>query len=329
MESISDLVIDNITRCAVGVDRYAILDFPDHSNVGDSAIYLGERKVLSSIAGCEPAYVSSVLNHNDRVIRDFGDSDIIFLHGGGNFGDVWPLHQKFRERVIETFPSTKIVQLPQSIHFENQEFIQRCARAIDRHKDFTLFVRDKESLEFAEKQFNCQVYICPDSAFAIGRIERPRQPEHNVISLLRTDIEKNSDSIDLYKLQRLGPIDDWVIDFPNTKSFSERILEKISGKHSFLAGITSNPMVDIFDTWAQKRVDRGVDQLCMGNFVITDRLHAHILSSLLEIEHAVLDNSYGKISRYINAWPDLGFGKIASHTDDVLNIYRTYHQNSD
>ena len=108
LESISDLVIDNITRCAVGVDRYAILDFPDHSNVGDSAIYLGERKVLSSIAGCEPAYVSSVLNHNDRVIRDFGDSDIIFLHGGGNFGDVWPLHQKFRERVMKRFPAQKM-----------------------------------------------------------------------------------------------------------------------------------------------------------------------------------------------------------------------------
>jgi pyruvyl transferase EpsO len=36
--------------------------------------------------------------------------------------------------------------------------------------------------------------------------------------------------------------------------------------------------------------------------VITDRLHAHILSLLLGIPHAVLDNSYGKVGRFLAAW---------------------------
>jgi pyruvyl transferase EpsO len=36
--------------------------------------------------------------------------------------------------------------------------------------------------------------------------------------------------------------------------------------------------------------------------VITDRLHAHILSLLLDLPHAVLDNSYGKLHRFLDAW---------------------------
>lgn len=36
--------------------------------------------------------------------------------------------------------------------------------------------------------------------------------------------------------------------------------------------------------------------------VITDRLHAHILSTLLGRSNVVLDNNYGKISNFIEAW---------------------------
>jgi pyruvyl transferase EpsO len=36
--------------------------------------------------------------------------------------------------------------------------------------------------------------------------------------------------------------------------------------------------------------------------VITDRLHAHLLALLLDIPHAALDNSYGKLGRFLDAW---------------------------
>jgi hypothetical protein len=39
-----------------------------------------------------------------------------------------------------------------------------------------------------------------------------------------------------------------------------------------------------------------------GRVVITDRLHGHILCTLLEIPHVVLDNSYGKISRFLDSF---------------------------
>jgi len=53
--------------------------------------------------------------------------------------------------------------------------------------------------------------------------------------------------------------------------------------------------------------------------VVTDRLHAHIISTLLDIPHVALDNNYGKVSGYINAWtntyPQV---KIASSAQDAI-----------
>jgi exopolysaccharide biosynthesis predicted pyruvyltransferase EpsI len=53
---------------------------------------------------------------------------------------------------------------------------------------------------------------------------------------------------------------------------------------------------------ARARVLRGCRLLSSGQVVITDRLHAHVLSLLLDIPHAVLDNSYGKLGRFLDVW---------------------------
>jgi len=36
--------------------------------------------------------------------------------------------------------------------------------------------------------------------------------------------------------------------------------------------------------------------------VVTDRLHGHILSFVMSVRSTVLDNCYGKNSRYATAW---------------------------
>ena len=39
-----------------------------------------------------------------------------------------------------------------------------------------------------------------------------------------------------------------------------------------------------------------------GRVVVTDRLHGHILSTLLDIPHVLLDNADNKLSSYHNTW---------------------------
>jgi pyruvyl transferase EpsO len=49
-------------------------------------------------------------------------------------------------------------------------------------------------------------------------------------------------------------------------------------------------------------VSTALDLLCRGRVAVTDRLHGHILCTLLGVPHVLLDNSYGKLRRFHDAW---------------------------
>eukprot|EP01136_Pigoraptor_vietnamica_P034484 Opistho-1_new@98502 len=70
----------------------ALVDFPDHSNVGDSAIWLGEMAYLRK-SGRLPAYYSAIADFDDAACRAaIGDGPIL-IHGGDNMGTLWPKHE--------------------------------------------------------------------------------------------------------------------------------------------------------------------------------------------------------------------------------------------
>ena len=92
--------LQGIARLALepfAADRpYALVDFPNHSNVGDSAIWAGEMAYFSRHAARPPAYVCSLKTFSMDELTARCPDGPIFIHGGGNFGDVWPHHQAFR-----------------------------------------------------------------------------------------------------------------------------------------------------------------------------------------------------------------------------------------
>jgi pyruvyl transferase EpsO len=71
---------------------------------------------------------------------------------------------------------------------------------------------------------------------------------------------------------------------------------------------------------------RGGVRLFQGRPVaIVDRLHAHILASLLEVPHVALDNSYGKIRAvYAEYTHVLHTARFASDLDDALSQARRF-----
>lgn len=57
-----------------------------------------------------------------------------------------------------------------------------------------------------------------------------------------------------------------------------------------------------YNAMAMERVRAGCALLAHGRVVVTDRLHAHILSLLMGIPNVLLDNSYGKVRRFYDEW---------------------------
>ncbi len=266
-------------RTHVGLgSRYALVDFPDHANVGDSAIWLGELALLREITGRDPCYISTWHDFDIDAFHDACPDGILFLHGGGNLGDIWPHHQRFREHILATVRDRTVVQLPQSIHFRVPAQAQRFASLVADHPDFVLYVRDTRSLDFAREHFSCPSHLAPDSAYALGKQGRGT-PQCDLLMLMRTDDEKQGYAT---PSTTQATIVDWLEDDPD-----------------FPVGVD----VRTREAQAVARVDRGLRLLAQGRVIVTDRLHGHILADLLGIPHVALDNEYGKIAAYLDAWP--------------------------
>ncbi|UWU25475.1 polysaccharide pyruvyl transferase family protein (plasmid) [Rhizobium sp. CB3060] len=273
----------------------AILDFPDIRNCGDSAIWLGEMAYLKRRHGKRPTYVSRIDDFSPEQLERTMPTGPIFIHGGGNFGDIWDAHQDFREKVLEQFPHRLVIQFPQSIHYNSPARLTQSARVIGRHKRFVLLVRDEHSKEFALKHFDCEVRLCPDMAFSIGAIQ-PKEPEVPVLAMLRSDLEKVGDA-DLSAYPDI-PKEDWI-----TESARRVRIAKALGAATALLDLKPAEMrLRKLDAAAHNRLGRGIRQISRGRALVTDRLHVHICSILLGRPHAVLDNSYGKIRRFMDAF---------------------------
>ena len=59
---------------------------------------------------------------------------------------------------------------------------------------------------------------------------------------------------------------------------------------------------------ANDRIRRAVQLLSSGRRVVTDRLHGHILTTVVGIPHDVLDKSYGKLGGFASTWGTTGAG---------------------
>lgn len=279
---------------------YVLLDMPDHGNVGDSAIWAGEVAWLQKNLGRGPALVTDHRASLDEINDRLSGKTLLF-HGGGNFGDVWPKHQMFRETIIAANRSAVMIQFPQSIHYDNAGGVAATATRLEGARSLRLLVRDQESYDLATQAFDCEVALCPDMAFALGPLQRCCEPDLDVLLLLRTDKERVSYTLSAWPESWAQA--DWLEDVPNLHRQTAREVRIDAIKSLDVSQMSrAARRSSYYNKLADRRVMRGLRQLSRARFVITDRLHVHILSTLMGLPHCFLDNHYGKISRFSSAF---------------------------
>lgn len=294
-----------LAAIGAGVRDIALLDFPNHANVGDSAIWIGEVEFLRS-SGLRSVYGCDLAKYDAKKLAGAVADAPILLHGGGNFGDIWPAYQTFRHSVLENFPNNPIIQLPQTIHFSDAAGAEKTRRLIEHHGGFKLFVRDAKSLVYAQEHFpDSNPELCPDAAFMLGRLRSPVPATRDIVFLRRTDKEQRTEWRDIIA-ESATRYDMEVVDWLE-EPFS--ILRRGPGVIRKLGSFSdrSHPMLErawiaTANRLAMVRLQRGLAILGRGRVVVTDRLHAHILATLLGLPQVILDNNYGKLSTFIDAW---------------------------
>ncbi|KAK7091508.1 hypothetical protein V1264_009178 [Littorina saxatilis] len=69
---------------------------------------------------------------------------------------------------------------------------------------------------------------------------------------------------------------------------------------------------------AMNIMHNGLAILQQGRVLVTDRLHGHILSVLLDIPHVLLDNCHQKLSSFHNTWTrGLKNCRLADNAEDA------------
>ena len=283
-----------ILREVVGSPRaVALVDFPLHQNSGDSLIWLGTVRYLDDL-GYDIRYRADRARFRiDDLDRMLGSGPVLF-HGGGNLGDLWPEHQEFRHSAIGRLGGRKVVVLSQSIWFADGDNARRANAVLGRHPDLTVLIRDPASLARAERDLpDVRVRFCPDLALG-ARPTRESAPVVDVVGIDRADHEA-SEGVPC----RPGwAVTDWGLGGADRlrwawvrARYAAAVRPPTSALRPWRAGLQP-----LYDPIAAMNVRSAIRTIERGRVVVTNRLHAHVLASLLGIPNVVIDNSYGKIS---------------------------------
>jgi len=311
--------------------RVALINFPNHANAGDAALWLGELACLRRLRSRIIYRASWASYRPDDLARVLRPDDVILLHGGGNFGDLY-LHNQAatRMRVLETFPHFRTIQLPQSIWFREDVNRDRLRARCEAHRDFTLLVREEQSLSIARRDFQVPTMLCPDMVFALGPIARPIAPRVDILWLARRDVESTgyqpppSDD-ELEVVDWLQPL----IEEPSVRldvrlaTLLNQKLHVRAQKENECSAWQRRLLAATFTIKARGWTDRGCRVLARGRVVVTDRLHGHILAVLMGIPHVVIDNSYGKLRTVYDTWTHSSLiTRWAGHADEAMDMAR-------
>ncbi len=308
-----ELLLSVLAPIVIDTSAVALLDFPDHGNVGDSAIWLGAFAALRALGAPRPAYTCDTTTYDRKALaRAVGDGTIL-INGGGNFGDLWERHQLFRERVVADFPHNRIVQLPQSVHYEDAAALARSRDAFNRHDHLTLLVRDAASLDLVRREFRATSQLVPDLVFALGALERTSAPVRDILWLKRADKE------DLWSGEGGADVVDWLDEEKTALIRWTDLLRYKSTVTPWLRPLGWPLLALTHHRLSTQRMARGVALLSSARVVVTDRLHGHLVALLLGIPHVVLDNSYGKVHRFVNAWTSGSPLVHVAHTPNDAN----------
>ncbi|WP_298460423.1 polysaccharide pyruvyl transferase family protein [uncultured Cellulomonas sp.] len=315
VEALRDVARDVLATALDGARTVALVNFPNHGNPGDPAIWLGTRALLAEL-GVRVRYRSAWWDTDPRALRRaVGDAPVL-LNGGGNLGDLYAGQQGTRMRVLRELRHNPVLQLPQSVHFRDPANAAAMADVVAAHGGFRLLVREHASVTRAREQLGVEPALSPDHALGLGRLARTVPVTRPVLWLARRPGDPEHVPYD-----EPGPEDadvtrvEWMEGIAAAQAGWDRAgrwMLRVNGAvaHRWRAGDDgvrwARPahavVARTYDPLGRRWVRHGLDLLSGSRVVVTDKLHGHLLCAMLGIPHVVLDNAYGKVSATVETW---------------------------
>lgn len=309
--------LKNIVRKALNqhIDGdFVLLDVPNHSNIGDTLILEGELKYLKEL-NQKCLYTSNIFTFDSAKIPKHA---IILLHGGGNFGDVWSVNQKYRNQIIKDFPNNKIIIFPQTLHYNDEQNAINDSILYKTHPNLIICARDKISFETAKKYFtNNMIYMLPDMAFFNDFSEYiSTKKAKKTLFLERMDKELGNVVLLQKELKKLQE-NEKKIEVKDWPGFYKKgtLQQKAGDLYNFFEIMGSKILLKspfkflVNDAhglrgkgYKERRIRKGIKFINQYDVIYSTRLHGFILAVLLNKKIFIFDNSYGKNKNFYETW---------------------------
>jgi len=287
------------------------VDIPVHLNIGDLLINRGTDFFFLRY---KYNVVARASEYDYRItLKSMPKDATIVMHGGGNLGDIWPHHELVRQDVLKRFTNHKIIVMPQTVHFKDPANLERFKGVYNRHPDLTLYLRDKVSQAFAHEHLTKHSYLMPDMAHQLWRDDPLLQIDKSgsgELFLGRTDCEA-----DARRDTSLRTAMDWHhVTGPVAR------VEEIALRTAMRLNPWAQLQPGMVSMWYKLRdtlIARGAERLALYEYIFTDRLHAAILGLMLGKRVTVIDNNYGKLGNYFEAWMPGKIQLVRNATDGI------------
>ena len=277
-----------------------LVGFPDHPNVGDSAIWLSTIAIFENldikILGCirENAFIGK------RLLRKLGnDENLVFVYkGGGDLGGRYPHVESLIAQLLKSFPNSMHVIFPQSVELTDKSRLGEFLILTRERDNLFIFARDRTSHDhLKDNGFN--VFLTRDIVHQM-KLTSSANDVQGVALLMRNDPEKLVE-IEYYS-DEYWRMFDWPTETYKNKIRCKfvRASQKFKGlRSSFLSSLIS---LEATRKLASERLSRGIDRINTSNVVISDRLHGVLIAHLIGKKVYAIDNLNGKVHNYVESW---------------------------
>jgi pyruvyl transferase EpsO len=264
------------------------VDQPTHFNIGDHLIMLGTEHYLASrklqVVGRRAPF---------QPLPALAPDTVVLCQGGGNFGDIYGVEQRFREALVTRYPRNRIVILPQTIHFHDRANQAKSSSLLRAHADLHLAVRDSASQVIAA-DMGLDTVLMPDMAHHLYPFHPHLHVGKGVLVHARRDVEQ--------KASHAPGSFDW-----DDVTAEHRLRNDLSKRWLRLSrfGLPWPSPDRAMAHWMRNSrllCAEAASRYAAYERIVTDRLHGHILACLMDLPSTAGDNSYGKVHAYVRQW---------------------------
>lgn len=262
--------------------RFFFIGSEPYGNIGDWMI------TESIISFCKERFPNHILEeiplHRYWTSKPYlkaaiQPKDIIIMPGGGNFGDKYPIAHRVKRDIVRTWREHRKIIFPQTIYYMEDvgSNLAEDKEVFCSENNVHLFVRDRQSYEFAKYHFTCEIKEVPDIVL-YKDLSSTEERKEQILLLMRGDTERSLSADNM----------EFVSD-----AASDTGLEVIAADLQLIYnGVDSSRRAE--------EIGKKLKLIKSSRMVITDRLHGMIFAAITGTPCLVFPNFNFKVEGTYN-----------------------------